>query len=40
MAKEIGSKSYEMGDTIWAHLKQDRLNLYDNESEELIIRAV
>ncbi len=40
MAKEIGSKSYEMGDTVWAHFKQDRLNLYNNESEELIIRAV
>ena len=39
MAKEIGQHKYEMGDTVWIQLNQERMNLYENKSGNLIIRV-
>ncbi len=40
MAKEIGQHRYEMGDVLFATLKQERMNVYENGEGSLVVRAV
>ncbi len=39
MAKEIGQLRYEMGQTVWIGLKENRMNLFENKEGTLIVRA-
>jgi multiple sugar transport system ATP-binding protein len=40
MAKEIGLQQYEVDDNVWVHVKQNRMNVYENEDSTLIVRAL
>lgn len=40
MAKEIGQRNYNQGDTVWVDLNQERMNLYENEGGHLVIRTI
>ena len=39
MAKEIGQLRYDMGQTVWIGLKQNRMNIFENREGTLIVRA-
>jgi ABC-type sugar transport system ATPase subunit len=40
MAKEIGQQKYEIGDSVWVRFEEDKMNLFNRESGELMILAV
>jgi multiple sugar transport system ATP-binding protein len=40
MAKEIGLQQYEVDDHVWIFLKQNRMNVYENNEATLIVRAM
>ena len=40
MAKQIGQYNYEMGDTVWIQMKQDRMNLFENKEGTLVVRSL
>ncbi len=40
MAKEIGQRRYEVGQTVWIGLKQNRMNVYESAQGKLVLRAI
>lgn len=40
MAKEIGQQKYEVGDSVWIRFEEDKMNLFNRESGDLIVLAV
>jgi multiple sugar transport system ATP-binding protein len=39
MVKEVGPQRFDVGDTVWVYMKQERMNLYETENGTLIMRA-
>jgi len=40
LAKEIGLQQYETDEHVWVHLKQRRMNVYEQKESSLIVRAL
>lgn len=40
MVKEIGQQRYDVGETVWIHFEEDKMNVFDRNSGELIVLAV